>query len=336
MNFEELSRSILRSGQCLGENVFQLGGLHLNLKRAVTCHGDVACLLAHYDADGIRDLTQAQGRTVTQAEALRDIHVMAYGKYAPHGHNAVGGDYHGTVMEGGVLEEDIFDQAHIDVGIDYVAGFLIVGQGHLALHAYQCAGLGFRHGDAGIYYGHDLGVDLVIIIVITMKQPAQMPPSAVGAYVDQEALDLILKDDDKHYETYAHELVEDCARQAHIQYLGRDDPDHDKEQDTIKQAQGAAALHHTVYVVEQHPDEQDVKDIFYSELKHGAIGFMGEILLSGLVSLNESVDDFDHLPGFGHIVHTHYVGSVEQGGRIECNSARKSHRGSDVQRFPYH
>ena len=106
---------------------------------------DVAGLFADDDADGIRDLTHAQGGSVAQTQLFGDVHVVAHGEDAAYRHYAVVGDDHRAVMQRGVFEKDIFDEAGVDVGIDYVACLLIIGQWHLALEYNQGSCLRLRH-----------------------------------------------------------------------------------------------------------------------------------------------------------------------------------------------
>ena len=95
---------------------------------------------------------------------LGNVHVVAHWQDAAGGRDASAGDDHGPVVQRRVLEEDVLDQAHVDVGVDDVAGLLVVVQGHFLLQDYEGAGLGARHGVAGVDHGQGHGVVLGLVL----------------------------------------------------------------------------------------------------------------------------------------------------------------------------
>ena len=74
---------------------------------------------------------------MAQTKMLRKVHVMADRENASYGNDSPTRDYHSSVVERRVFEEDIFYQAGIDVGVDYVAGLLVVVERDLPLKAYK-------------------------------------------------------------------------------------------------------------------------------------------------------------------------------------------------------
>ena len=74
---------------------------------------------------------------MAQPEMLRKVHVVTDRENTSYGNNSPTRYNHSTVVERGVLEEYILYQAGIDVGVDYVAGLLVVVERHLPLEAYE-------------------------------------------------------------------------------------------------------------------------------------------------------------------------------------------------------
>ena len=79
---------------------------------------------------------------------------MAHGKDASRSHKTPVGKDKSAVVEWRVLEEDILDEAGVYVGIDYVAGLLVVVERNRLLDDDKCAGLGLGHRHASIYHRH--------------------------------------------------------------------------------------------------------------------------------------------------------------------------------------
>ena len=76
---------------------------------------------------------------MAQTEIFGNVHVVAYRQNTPDRSNPVAGYYHRSVVERRILEENILYQAGVDVGVDFIACLLEVGEGHLALEHYQRA-----------------------------------------------------------------------------------------------------------------------------------------------------------------------------------------------------
>ena len=81
-------------------------------------NGYVAGFFGDYYCYGLGGLGYAEGRAVTEAEGARYVAVVAHGEDASGGFDAVVGDYHGAVVEGGVFEEYVFDESGVDVCVD--------------------------------------------------------------------------------------------------------------------------------------------------------------------------------------------------------------------------
>ena len=100
---------------------------------AAADEGDAAGLLADHDHVGVALLGDADGGLVAHAEPRREVGALRDREGAAGGDDAVAGDDHGAVVERGVLEEDVHDQAPADLGVHHVAGGDDVLQGILLL-----------------------------------------------------------------------------------------------------------------------------------------------------------------------------------------------------------
>ena len=87
---------------------------------------------------------------MTQTQVTGDIGIMRHRKDATCTHDFRAIDDEGAIVQGTVLEEDIFNQARIDIGVNHIARALIVSQRNSLLHHNECARPGFGHVHAGI------------------------------------------------------------------------------------------------------------------------------------------------------------------------------------------
>ena len=87
---------------------------------------------------------------MTQTESAGHVGVVTDRKDAAGGFDFAIVDYQRSVVKGGVFEEDVFNEACVDRGVDDVAAFLVVVERHILLDNNQGSGLAFRHAHAGI------------------------------------------------------------------------------------------------------------------------------------------------------------------------------------------
>ena len=170
-------------------------------------------------------------------------------------------------MERGILEEYILYQTHVDVGVDDVAGVLKISERHLALKHDEGPGLCLAHAHACIYHGHDPRV-LHLTRTLVAEQLAEIFPFLIRTDVYEEALYLILEKDNQYYQADTHELVENSACKPHLKDFGGYDPEGEKHQHSVEQAQSAAAFHKFVDIEKQQRDNQYVDYVFYSKTDH--------------------------------------------------------------------
>lgn len=250
-----------------GEDVLEVYGRYLCLQYSAVCHRYASCLLADHHAVSVCGLAHSQCGAVAQSQLFGYIHIMAHGEYASRGRYTAFGNYHGAVVQGGVLEENILYKTHVYVGVYHVACLLITVERHLLLYDYQCAGPGARHAVAGIDHGKGLGM-VISIVFLVAEEAAYGPPFVLGSYVDEKSLYLVLEQYHQHYESDAHEFVEDCAGETHAEDFGCHYPYKYESEHTVEKAEGAAGAHHAVEIEEHECHYQYVDDVFYAEIKH--------------------------------------------------------------------
>ena len=248
--------------------MLQVKSRNLYRELSVAGHRYVAGLLAYDNAYGISHLAHSESGAVTQSQLLGDIHVVAHRQDTAYRHNPLVGYNHGSVVEGRVLEENVFNKAGIDVGIDNVASLFIIAQRHFPLEDNEGTSLRLRHRHAGIHHLHDMLVVMSVAFIAMAENIAPFAPSALRAEVDQEALDLVLEDYDKDNQTDRHHLIHDGACEPHVEYLGCYDPYDSKEQHAVEQAQRTGALHQAVGVIKQRRYKQYVDKVFNTEVNH--------------------------------------------------------------------
>jgi len=85
----------------------------------------------------------------------------------------------------------------------------------------------------------------------------------------QKPLNLVLKQNYEHKQTYAHEFVKNSSYQLHLQNLRSQNPDHYKGKHPEKYIYSTALLHYAVKVVKQQRGYRNVKSVSYSKSVHG-------------------------------------------------------------------
>ena len=235
---------------------------------------DAARLLADDDTEGVALLAHAQRGTVAQAQLFGNVEVVAHGQYAARRAQPVVGDDEGAVVQGRVLEEDVLDEPLVDVGVDDVARGDDVVERHVALDDNERAHLGLRHRHAGHDHGHDAPAQAVAVggIVVAMLRHEQAQHGAyvaVAAHVVEELADVVLEDDDNGNHAHRHQLVEDGAEQAHLEYLRDEHPHDDEDDDAHEGVERARLTHQPVDVEQEHTYQQNVDKVFQREVYHG-------------------------------------------------------------------
>ena len=80
---------------------------------------------------------------------------------------------------------------------------------------------------------------------------------------------LVLEKNHEHYQSDAHELVDNRAGEPHVEYFVSEHPHEDEGEHSVEERQRAALLHQPVHIVEQKRHYQDVDYVFNSEVNHG-------------------------------------------------------------------
>ena len=224
---------------------------------------DVARLFRHDDGQCVGYLGDAQCRAVTQSHRFGNLVVVRYRQDAGRGGNAVVGNDEGAVVQRTVLEEDVLDEPRVHVGIDGVAGVLVVVERYPLFDDDEGARLGLGHVHAGIDDRYDVG--LFALLLVFEEEVEEEPPSLVGAQLHEKPFDFVLKQNDENEQTHAHELVHDGADEPHVEYLFDHDPHPHEGQHPGKDAYRARLLHHLVEGVEQQGHDEYVDNVFYAE-----------------------------------------------------------------------
>ena len=218
---------------------------------------------------GVGHLRDAQRGAMAQAQFLGDVQVMGHGQDTARSLDALLADDHCSIVQGTILEEDVLDEALIDVGIDDVTRAHHIIQRHVMLNDNEGAHLLPAHADAGHHDGHDVLVGDVSLLV-ARKEIDELLDVPVRTQRQQETAYLLLEEDDESQHTHADQLVEDGAQELHLQHLRHHQPDEDEHQDADEHIEGAGGLHQLVRVVQQQGHQQNVYEIFYTECEeHG-------------------------------------------------------------------
>lgn len=232
--------------------MLKVGRRQFGVERALVGDGDVTRLLTHHYGKRVSGLRDSESRAVTQTEAAGYVAVVADREDTSGALQAVVHHDERAVVQRRVLEEDVLNQAGVDEGVDHVAALLIALQRYILLYHDECAGLGLGHVHAGVDNGqHEAAHISLLGVTRVVEEVAQKRPLLVVAQRHKEALYLVLEQDDKHKQPYAHELVENRADEFHLENLRGEHPDNDKGQDSEEYVDGAALLHDLVDVVEQ-------------------------------------------------------------------------------------
>ena len=215
-----------------------------------------ACLLAHHDGQSIRLLTDAPGGTMPEAKLLGDIQVVTDGQDAGCRRYLSAGDYHGTIVQWGILEKDVLNEALGNLCLYSFAGADEIAQGQVVLHHYERAGLLLAHIQASHQYGHN-GITVVTTILVEsvcrlwLEELEQTVDPLMGTNAEEEMSDFLLKKDNDGDSTHTDQLVQYAAQQLHLQDLADQNPDTDEDKHALEDIHRARLLHQLV-AEEQH------------------------------------------------------------------------------------
>ena len=173
-------------------------------------------------------------------------------------------DDHGAVVQGAVLEEDVFNQRVADVGVDNNTCRNDVVQVVFACQQDESALLDFRHVEAGFGDRIHIQVDVAPDFQ-ELELPWQLAFLGLGTDGEEETPYLGLENDDKRDEAHADEGTEDGGQHLHLQILDHL-PNEEDGHDTDEDAHGRGAFQETVEAKEQQGHQNDVDDVEDTEL----------------------------------------------------------------------
>ena len=108
---------------------------------------------------------------VAQAERFRNVGVVRDGQNAACCADALVRYDHSSIVEWTVLEEDVFDEALRDVGIDLIARIDIFAQSHVALNDNECSHFLLAHIDTSHHDGHDVfAVNVALFLLNALEE----------------------------------------------------------------------------------------------------------------------------------------------------------------------
>ena len=247
--------------QLLREESLQLLGRETQAELALYSHRDASRLFGTHYGYGIGVLRYAERSTVTQSQFLGDILVVGHGQDTSRSAYTALAYNHGTVVQRGVLEEDVLYQTLVDIGVYGVARRHDVVKRSDTLYDYQRTDLLACHVHARHDDRHDgahIGSVRGMFVAEKSHEGSQTLMCAEGV---EELAYLFLE---KHYygkDTDRDELVEDTAEEAHLQYLAHEEPYDDKHHDAYEDIQRAGLAHQAENIVQQGGDEDYIDDV---------------------------------------------------------------------------
>ena len=269
-------RIVLRVGvdgglvQFAREETFQFFSRKFQMELSFESNGDAARFFRHDDGQRVGLLRHAEGGAVAQSELFGDVQAVRHGQDAAGGRDALVGDNHGPVVERAVFEEDVFDEALVEVRVDGVARVDDVVERDAAFKHDECAHFLLAHVQAGHYDGHDVR-PLHLCFLRAREQMEEAVHLLVGAKCLQEPADVVLEQHDERDGSHLDQLVEDGPQQPHFQDLRHEQPQQDEDEHSGENLHRAGLLHELVGVVEQEGDGEYVDDIFDFDGKHHSV-----------------------------------------------------------------
>ena len=148
-----------------------------------------------------------------------NVRPVCHGKLAAGGHNTVSLDYHGAVVQRGILEENVHYQASVNLGLKAVSRGHNLVQGRFLLDHNEGAGMLRRHGADGFReFHHRAGAHPFLL---DAQQPVEQVPGAFGqARIDGQPVehmpDFRLEQDDDGQYAHIQEGIEQHRHHAHV------------------------------------------------------------------------------------------------------------------------
>ncbi len=131
-------------------------------------NGDSACLLGDDDSKTVAFLGYSECSPMTQSKTLRNIAVVGNGEDTSCRHKPVVADNKRTIVEGGILKEDVLYQTLTDVCIYLLTCIGKLFETYMILNDYESSDLLFSHAHARHHNRHDVGL-IRIVFRLTMK-----------------------------------------------------------------------------------------------------------------------------------------------------------------------
>ena len=238
----------------------------VNLSSAHETH--VSGFLGHYQDIGVRVFTQADGGTVPHSVMGRNVRAVGHRKLATGGGNVVTLDDHSAVVQGGVLEENIHNEAPVDIGLKTVSGIHILLQGGFVLNHNEGAGLLCRHGADG--FSQLLGAVAAHGFLLDAQQAVEQLAAAAGqARLNGKAVehmaDFGLEQDDDRQHTHIQQGSQQHRHHSHIERRdhGFEDEQEHQHQDDVED--GGVSPDTSDEEVNEESDHQHVQDVCPAE-----------------------------------------------------------------------
>lgn len=193
---------------------------------------DSSGLLGNYNYVSISLFGDTDSCLVPHSLTWRDVRTLCYRQGATCCHDMPVVDNDRSVVERGVLEEQIHYQTSVYQGIDLVAGFHYEIQAHLMRNDDECTGflLGHRTACLGnLLYGSIVHRQILIPEELVQEDARAAPESRAYAEPHEKMADLRLEDDDYREHTHVDESPQERAREFHVQCLCEYSQDIDRD-----------------------------------------------------------------------------------------------------------
>lgn len=166
-------------------------------------------------------------------------------------------------MKGRVFEEKCLEQGSRGGGVDAFACGDDVVQLVLAFEDDECSGFRLRHVHAGLDVRLDIERRALGEVVFPEKESfleRVASERGFGADEKEEFPDFGLEDDDESDEADAHNLAEECAREAHVEEVGNLSC-YDYDENCPEDADDVGAADEAVEIEKERRYQEDVDDI---------------------------------------------------------------------------
>ena len=244
----------------------------MGAKHVSVCRTDVAGFLADNDSQGIGLLADALCGTMSESKFFGDVEVVTDRQdagccgYPAFCHN------HGTVVKRTVLEEDVLDESLGYLAIDLFSGTDELAQGKVVLQHDERSDPLLAHVHA-CHHDREDGFAFIselagLLVLVQTEEAEETMGLFSGSKIVEEATDVFLEEDDDGKDAYTHQLVEDSAKQFHLQHLADNDPAADEKQYTIEDVHRARLLHQLIAVEKHYRYKKDVYYVLEANVWH--------------------------------------------------------------------